>query len=82
MQRADFEHVVAAAANVTGPKTAKAPVGWELRLERVEIPPRVRSPRHPVALCLEIHDLVLSKCAAGRERELGIRQKCSQAGRG
>ena len=36
---------------------------------RVPVPARVKSPRRPVALCLEPHDLVLAKCVAGRERD-------------
>jgi hypothetical protein len=52
-----------------GPETAKAPAGWRERLVRVEVPPRLNSPRRPVAWCLEPHDLVLSKCVAGRERD-------------
>lgn len=56
-------------AHGVGPETAKAPAGWEQRLIPVEIPPRPRSDRHPVAHCLEPHDLVLAKCAAGRDRD-------------
>jgi hypothetical protein len=56
-------------AHGVGPETVKAPLGWEARLVRVEVPPRLRSKRSPVAWCLEIHDLVLSKLAAGRERD-------------
>ena len=52
-----------------GPDTAKAPAGWRERLVRVEVPPRLNSPRRPIAWCLEPHDLVLAKCAAGRERD-------------
>lgn len=33
------------------------------------MPSRVASGRNPVALCLEPHDLVLSKCVADRERD-------------
>lgn len=33
------------------------------------MPQRVASTRSPVAWCLEVHDLVLSKCAAGRVRD-------------
>jgi hypothetical protein len=29
----------------------------------------VKSPRRPVAWCLEPHDLVLAKCVAGRQRD-------------
>jgi hypothetical protein len=56
-------------AHAVGPKTAKAPAGWQERLVRVEVAARVGSERRPVAWCLEAHDLVLSKCAAGRERD-------------
>lgn len=52
-----------------GPETAKAPAGWQDRLIRVEVQARTRSPRRPIAWCLEPHDLVLSKCAADRERD-------------
>jgi hypothetical protein len=56
-------------AHGVGPETAVAPVGWRDRLVRVEIPPRPGQTDGPVALCLEIHDLVLAKCVAGRDRD-------------
>jgi len=56
-------------AHGVGPETAVAPAGWEERLIRMEIPPRVGQETGPVALCLEVHDLVLAKCVAGRERD-------------
>lgn len=56
-------------AHGVGPETAKAPAGWERRLVPVEIPPRVGQERGALALCLEVHDLVLAKCVAGRERD-------------
>jgi hypothetical protein len=56
-------------AQGVGPETAKAPGGWQQRLVRVEIPPRVHQMGGAVALCLEVHDLVLAKCVAGRERD-------------
>lgn len=56
-------------AHGVGPETAKAPSGWEERLIPLEVPARVGSAQKPVAWCLEVHDLVLSKCAAGRERD-------------
>jgi hypothetical protein len=56
-------------AHGVGPETAVAPAGWEERLVRVEIPPRVGQEAGPVALCLEAHDIVLAKCAAGRDRD-------------
>lgn len=56
-------------AHGIGPETFTAPAGWEGRLVRVEIAPRVARTSGAVALCLEVHDLVLAKCVAGRERD-------------
>jgi len=56
-------------AHGVGPETAKAPAGWEDRLVRVEVPPRVGQEAGAIALCLEVHDLVLAKCVAGRARD-------------
>jgi hypothetical protein len=47
---------------------------------RVEVPPRVGSVRAPVALCLEPHDLVLAKCAAGRDRDWHFARDAVRAG--
>jgi hypothetical protein len=47
---------------------------------RREIPQRVASNRKPIAWCLEIHDLVLSKCAAGRERDWEYAREALKAG--
>jgi len=49
-------------AHGVGPETATLPTGWEDRL--VPLPAE-----RAVGLCLEIHDLVLSKYAAGREKD-------------
>ncbi len=56
-------------AHGVGPLTAKTPAGWQDRLVRREIPKRVTGKHTVVAWCLEIHDLVLSKCVAGRDRD-------------
>jgi hypothetical protein len=56
-------------AQGVGPETVVGPRGWEERLVRVEIPARVGQPESAIAFCLEIHDLVLAKCAAGRDRD-------------
>ncbi|HZV75485.1 MAG TPA: DUF6036 family nucleotidyltransferase [Conexibacter sp.] len=56
-------------AHGVGPETAKAPAGWEQRLVPVRVP---RSPRDGTLVtgwCMEPHDVVLAKCAAGRERD-------------
>lgn len=55
-------------AHAVGPETAKAPTGWEDRLIPVTVTHPVTGQRS-VARCLEIHDLVLSKCVAGRDRD-------------
>lgn len=56
-------------AHGVGPETMKGPAGWRDRLIRVKVPPRPRQKVEPIALCLELHDLVLAKCAAGRARD-------------
>ena len=57
-------------AHGVGPETAKAPAGWETRLILVTVPTKVAGKRSEVrGWCLEAHDLVLAKCAAGRERD-------------
>lgn len=67
-------------AQGVGPETAKAPAGWEDRLVRVRIPPRVGQSDEVVALCLEAHDLVLAKCVAGRDRDWRFAQAAIDAG--
>jgi uncharacterized nucleotidyltransferase DUF6036 len=52
-------------AHAVGPETAKAPDGWEQRL----VPIRNENTGGATGWCLEVHDLLLSKCAAGRERD-------------
>jgi hypothetical protein len=67
-------------AHGVGPETATLPKGWEKRLVEVQIPPRVTSQARPVAFCLEPHDLVLSKCVAGRERDWQFARDALDAG--
>ncbi len=52
-------------AHGVGPETAKAPAGWPQRL----VPVQSENTGNAIGWCLEVHDLVLSKCAAGRERD-------------
>jgi hypothetical protein len=52
-------------AHAVGPETAKAPSGWERRLVAI----RNENTGGATGWCLEVHDLLLSKCAAGRERD-------------
>lgn len=67
-------------AHGVGPETAKAPAGWQDCLVEISIPARVSSPRRPRALCLESHDLVLSKCVAGRARDWDYAAEAIRAG--
>lgn len=75
-----FHELHGYSAHGVGPETAKAPRGWQERLVRVPVPPRGGSQRSPVAWCLEPHDLVLSKCVAGRERDLAYATEALRAG--
>jgi hypothetical protein len=52
-------------AHAVGPETATAPSGWEERLVAV----RGENTGGATGWCLEVHDLLLSKCVAGRERD-------------
>ena len=52
-------------AHAVGPETATAPRGWEQRLIRVQN----ENTGGATGWCLEVHDLLLSKCVAGRERD-------------
>ncbi len=53
-------------AQGVAPDTAILPTGWETRLIAVSSP----ATRGATGWCLEVHDLVLSKYAAGREKDL------------
>jgi hypothetical protein len=67
-------------AHGVGPETAKAPAGWERRLVPVRVP---RSPRDEALVtgwCMEPHDVVLAKCAAGRERDWEFAREAIRAG--
>ena len=55
-------------AHGVGPETAVTPAGWTDRLVRVEAPAAVKGPTRS-GWCLEPHDLMLAKLAAGRERD-------------
>jgi uncharacterized nucleotidyltransferase DUF6036 len=67
-------------AHGVGPETAAAPAGWQERLIEIEISARVGSGRRPVAFFLEPHDLVLAKCAAGRDRDWDFAKESVKAG--
>ena len=53
-------------AQGVGETTAVLPRGWKGRLVAV----RNENTRGATGLCLEVHDLVISKCVAGREKDV------------
>ena len=57
-------------AQGVSPKTAILPAGWEQRLIRLSSP----NTGGATGLCLDVHDLVLSKYAAGREKDRDFNQ--------
>ncbi len=56
-------------AHGVGPETPHAPAGWEGRAVRVAYSPNERWKREAVGHFMELHDVVLSKLAAGREKD-------------
>ena len=67
-------------AHGVGPETAKAPAGRENRLIEVPIAPRLGSSTESTALFLEMHDIVLSKCVAGRGRDCDYAREAMRHG--
>lgn len=67
-------------AHAVGPETAKGPEGWMARLVTVEVLARVGSDRRLLALCMEVNDLVLAKCVAGRGRDWEFARHAIRAG--
>lgn len=63
-------------AHGVGPQTAVAPAGWETRLVAL----RNENTRGASGLCLEPHDLVLSKCVAGRDKDWAFAKVALGAG--
>jgi hypothetical protein len=53
-------------AHGVGPETATLPAGWQNRL----IPFRTPATGAATGLCLEVHDLAVSKLVAGRQKDL------------
>ncbi len=63
-------------AQGVGPDTATLPRGWQRRLVRVE---NANTGGH-AGLCLEVHDLALSKYVAGREKDLEFTRELARHG--
>jgi hypothetical protein len=73
-----FHETYAYYAHGVGPETAVLPAGWEERLQKVEV--AMVGNRTAVAWCLETHDLVLAKLAAGRPHDVEFVQEILRAG--
>jgi hypothetical protein len=68
-------------AHGVGPDTVHAPAGWESRLIRVDVVAVARKPDQiATAWCMEIHDLVIAKLAAGREHDIRYAKDAIAAG--
>ena len=63
-------------AQGVGPDTATLPRGWQRRLVRVDNP----NTNGYVGLCLEVHDLAISKYVAGREKDRGFTRQLVRLG--
>lgn len=63
-------------AHAVGPETATAPAGWEGRLVAI----CNSNTGGATGWCLEIHDLLLSKCVAGRERDRDFAEEALKHG--
>jgi hypothetical protein len=63
-------------AQGVAPDTATLPRGWQRRLVRIEN----ANTGGYAGLCLEVHDLAISKYAAGREKDLGFTRELARNG--
>ena len=64
-EESQFDSTYGYYAHAVGPETAKGPSGWAERLVELRTP----GTGPATGWCMEPHDLVLSKCVAGRERD-------------
>jgi hypothetical protein len=65
-EESQFHHTFGYYAHGVGEKTATLPAGWKDRL----IPFKTPATGGATGLCLEPHDLAISKLVAGREKDL------------
>jgi len=73
-----FHHTFGYYAQGVGPGTAVLPRGWETRL----IPIRSAALPGITGWCLEVHDLLISKLVAGREKDLDFARVALATGLG
>lgn len=68
-------------AHGVGPETVYAPSGWESRLIRLDVVAVTRKPDQiATAWCMEIHDIVMAKLAAGRDHDIEYARAAVAAG--
>ena len=65
-EESPFHHTFGYYAHGVGEETAVLPAGWKERL----IPFHTRNTGGATGLCLEVHDLAVSKLVAGREKDI------------
>lgn len=63
-------------ASAVGPETAVAPEGWMRRL----VPLRNANTGNAIGWCIEVHDLILAKLAAGRDKDVRFCEIAARAG--
>ncbi len=63
-------------AQGVGPETATLPAGWQQRLVRIEN----QNTDGYAGLCLEVHDLAISKYVAGREKDREFTRELARHG--
>jgi hypothetical protein len=63
-------------AQGVGPETATLPAGWRRRLVRLDNP----DTNGYAGLCLEVHDLAISKYVAGREKDREFTRELARHG--
>ncbi len=67
-------------AHGVGPETPVAPAGWQERLIRLDLPAILAKSGTVTAWCLEVHDLVLAKLAAGQPHDFVFAEEALRAG--
>lgn len=72
----DFHRTHGYYAQGVGPETAILPDGWRSRVNRLSSP----ATEGATALCIDVHDLVLSKYAANREKDIAFNRELIRAG--
>jgi len=75
-----FHQTYAYYAHGVGPETVVGPAGWEGRLVPLEVRTALNKDRTVTAWCLEVHDLILAKLAAGRPHDHEFVEEAIRAG--